>query len=249
MPTTNIHVVAEPGTLEEAFEQLAKLQKTLRYLLNGQLDFENLRARSIKAENIEVGTLTAQEIAANTITADKMNVNELSAITANLGHILAGLIESVEIYGSYISTNRTSYPRAEMSNTLNMFRAMASAVNLVSIEAFNLSESSPSIMWKNGSDEAVAFLTSSIMRLVSKVSLLIGALSDVTIQAKNINLQPFMGFVNIFSWSHFRSEETSQTLQAALNAKANAFFGYSGSIETGDGKTAIFSNGILVGVV
>src|SRR5690606_40329571 len=107
MPEINVHVVSEVGTIEEAFDTLAKLQKQLRYLLNGNLDFENLRARSIKAENIEVGTLTAEEIKANSISADRMDVDKLSAITADLGHITAGLIEAIDIFGSYIATSRS----------------------------------------------------------------------------------------------------------------------------------------------
>lgn len=97
MPIQPINIVNENLSPEDLINELAKLQKMLRYLLNGQIDFENIRARSIKADNIEVGTLTAEEIAANTITADKMNVTELSAITANLGSITAGIVTGILI--------------------------------------------------------------------------------------------------------------------------------------------------------
>lgn len=60
-------------------------------------------------------------------------MNELSAITANLGHILAGLIESVQIFGSYIATSYGSYPLVEISNTNNMMGAWKNWNNAVQI--------------------------------------------------------------------------------------------------------------------
>lgn len=135
MPAQNIHVVQEPGSLEEAFEQLAKLQKTLRYLLNGNLDFENVRVKGLTAETIDVEVL--------------------SAITANLGHIIAGILEAVEIFGSYISTNRYGYPKAEMSNTQNLFKASSAPGVEVGVEASALSTSSPAVTFSNLTSNAM----------------------------------------------------------------------------------------------
>lgn len=123
MPIQPIHVLSEEVSLSELNEVVAKLQKALNYLLAGNLDFDNIRARGIKAENIEAGTITANEIAANTITADKMDVNQLSAISANLGTITAGLLQAVTIIGSLIQSAVAGvYPRAEMSNTAHSFK-------------------------------------------------------------------------------------------------------------------------------
>lgn len=137
MPTQPINIITEEATLEQLINELAKLQKMLRYLLNGQIDFENIRARSIKADNIEVGTLTAEEIMANTITADKMNVTELSAIVANLGTITAGALNAVTIIGSVITggTLRTaaSGERIEISGN--------------SLKTFNLSNNIQGLAW------------------------------------------------------------------------------------------------------
>lgn len=92
MPIMAIHVIQDDISHEQLLEEFAKMQKTVRYILNGQIDFDNIRVRSIKAENIGVGAITADEIAVGTITADKMDVTELSAITANMGTINAGSI-------------------------------------------------------------------------------------------------------------------------------------------------------------
>lgn len=91
---------------------------------------QRLRQLLLNLDTLNIRSLNAKVIEAGTITADKMNVNELSAISANLGHITAGLIESVEIYGSYIATRYNSYPRAELDSTENLFGAYASLIIL-----------------------------------------------------------------------------------------------------------------------
>lgn len=73
---------------------IARNLREVLWLLTGNLDVANIKAKSI----------TADLIRANTITADKMDVQELSAIAANLGHITAGLIEAVTINGSEINS-------------------------------------------------------------------------------------------------------------------------------------------------
>jgi hypothetical protein len=106
------------------------LVQRLRQLL---LTLDTLNIRSLHAKVIEAGTITGDKIQANTITADKIEVNELSAISANLGHITAGLIESIEIFGSFISTNRYGYPKVELSNTEDMIGAYKSSDNAIQI--------------------------------------------------------------------------------------------------------------------
>lgn len=204
MPTQNIHVLQEIGTLEDLYEVVAKLQKTLKYLINGNLDFENLRARSIKADNIEVGSLTAEEIAANTITADKMLVNELSAITAKLGKITSG-----EIYGTYIATNEGTYPRAEMNNTSKHFRALASDDKYTEITtAFG---GAPAFHSTDG--ETQGFIQTFT---ILGNTFIIGSTHD-------IDLRPGTGRrVSIPSWSQVYSEGDHQTLATALNNLATA---------------------------
>ncbi|MGW8439975.1 hypothetical protein ACWGXJ_03065 [Paenibacillus sp. S33] len=82
----------------------AAVQQTeeLLYLLN------NLDTRNINEIDGDI-------LVTGTITAAKMNVQKLSAIAADLGTITAGVIDSVEIYGSYIATSRDQFPKVEMS--------------------------------------------------------------------------------------------------------------------------------------
>ncbi|ODB56967.1 hypothetical protein A7311_01170 [Paenibacillus polymyxa] len=74
----------------------------LLYILN------NLDTRNVNEIDGDI-------LVTGTITAAKMNVQKLSAIAADLGTITAGVIDSVEIYGSYIATSRDQFPKVEMS--------------------------------------------------------------------------------------------------------------------------------------
>ncbi|WP_339283662.1 hypothetical protein [Paenibacillus sp. FSL R5-0486] len=142
MPVPDFGGLPPYANFEDVTNKVNDLVQRLRQLL---LNLDTLNIKSLNAEVIVAGTITGDKIQANTITgdkvqantitADKLLVNELSAISANLGHIVAGLIESVEIYGSYISTNKTGYPKAEMSNTNDLFATYLDANNYLLIQA------------------------------------------------------------------------------------------------------------------
>src|SRR5690606_12115391 len=97
----------------------------------------------VSLDTLNIIKLNAKVIEANTITADKMSVTELSAISANLGHITAGLIEAVQIFGSYIATSPTGvYPRVEFSSTSRILKAETAPNKYMQIEALGGSGSS-----------------------------------------------------------------------------------------------------------
>lgn len=124
------------GVLQSYVKNLAnvtaKMAKELEFILNGNVAFDNVRANGIEAKNIKAEAITSDKIQAGAVTADKITVDELSAISANLGHIVAGLIESVNIYGSYIATSQ-GYPRVEISDTLDMMGAYRTPDNHIQI--------------------------------------------------------------------------------------------------------------------
>jgi hypothetical protein len=108
------------NSVDDLKNALGKMTKELTWVLN-HLDTRNM--------NYIDGDLLVE----GTVTALKLQVDELSAITANLGHITAGLIESIEIYGSYIATRRNAFPRSEMSNADHLFAALTDENNHVKI--------------------------------------------------------------------------------------------------------------------
>lgn len=110
---------------------VAILGKNLDYIINGNLDANNIRANSIETKNLKAGA----------VTADKITVQQLSAIAADLGHITAGLVEAITmksstIIGSEIKTAEApQVPRIELSSTSNILQAFASASNTISLIA------------------------------------------------------------------------------------------------------------------
>lgn len=110
MSTQDFGTMDPNASLKQVINSLAELMDTLNFLLNGNLDVKNIRAQSI--------------------TADRMNVKQLSAIAADLGKITAG-----QIFGTYIATAEGTYPRAEMSNTSNLFTAYLDADSYIQMDS------------------------------------------------------------------------------------------------------------------
>lgn len=169
-----------------------KINKLVNELRNLMLNLDTLNVVSLNAKVIEAGT----------ITADKMNVSELSAISANLGHITAGLIEAVQIYGSFIATANGTYPRIELSNTDNLLKALTNATNFFEITPSLFG--SPANYWNNGTVTAAIYLF---------------IFNTLLIQSShNINISPGSGYkINIPNWSSLYSLGESESLKNALD--------------------------------
>lgn len=189
-------------------DYILKLQRDLNYLLQNldELNVSRLDAKVIVAE-----TITGEKIAAETITANKMDVDELSAITANLGHITAGLIEAVEIYGSYIATANGTYPRIEFSSDDNLLNAMRSATNYISI--LPDVAGNPQLYFDNGSvSGSLGIIVSTlILQAITGNLQLSASLGDVIITAGPGD------YVRFDSWSDIYSDAQTETLQQALD--------------------------------
>lgn len=189
------------NSVSELKNALGKLTKELSWLLN------NLDTRNVNELNAEV-------IIANTITADKMDVNELSAITANLGHITAGLIESIRIFGSYIATRNGAFPRAELNNVGDLIAVYTNANNSLTIQPGITEE--PVITFRNsGTPSLIIGPIVGFSGLVSSSSLLVGT--------QNGSLQLECGTgpldnVTVHNWSKFMNATSGVTLQDELDS-------------------------------
>lgn len=177
---------------EDLNEQFAEITKLLNFLLNGRLDFQNVRVKGLTAETIDV--------------------QELSAISANLGTITAGLMRAVSIYGSYISTKETGYPRAEMNNTGNLFAAYATAINYVVMRALNGTYNSPELEFSNGVLSAILGIRNNFFNFQVGGDLGIAASGILDLSGLSVRVP---------SWSKLVNTQTGQTLQQALDAKMN----------------------------
>lgn len=218
--------------LKQLANVVSALKNDLEFMLNGNLDVKNIRAKGI--------------------TADRMDVNELSAISANLGHITAGLIEAVRIFGSYIATSQ-SYPRCEMSSTGNLFGAYTNANRYLEIYAVN--NGAPLIYLADEAGVTRLARNSSVGSLINIGKLILSATGDIEIASTNSGSSVYLepgnsGYAYVPNWSKLRNNDSKVTLQQELNSKANAFYGsygtvYVSSAPGGPADIPIsFSNGI-----
>lgn len=176
----------------------AKLTKELSWLLNN-LDTRNL--------NYVDGDLLVE----GTVTAAKLIVDELSAISANLGHITAGLIESIQIYGSYIATRNGAFPRAEMNNSGDLLAVYTDSSSSVTIEPGITDE--PTITFRKfGVPSFIIGPAFGLTGLLASTSVVLGT------QTGNANIVcGSSGYVSVPSWEKFISGE-GYSLQSELDA-------------------------------
>jgi hypothetical protein len=193
----------------------------------------------VSLDTLNIIKLNAKVIEAGTVTAEKMNVDELSAISANLGHITAGLVEAIEIFGSYIATAAIGvYPRIELSSLSKLLKAELDADNRIELLA-NL-VGSPAFNFITELMVGRLFAADSTLALISNEFL--------QLEGDEVYITSDTGYVNFQSWAKLKNTTSSTTLQQALDAKANSFAGYSGSFNTG-AQVVTVSNGIITSVV
>ena len=165
-----------------------------------------------------------------------MDVNELSAIAADLGHITAGLIEAVSIFGSYIATANGTYPRCEMSATGNLFGAYTAADNSVVIDPFYQNDR-PAIKFNNGTLDLSTMDNSDGVHLQSSKGITIhsgtGPITFIDQSAEGVRFETWGELVNI---------DTGNNLQFDLNGKANVTeAGYNMDFDTGTRNLKLYN--------
>lgn len=215
---------------------VAELIDDVAFIMNGNIDWKNIRAQSIQTENLAAGSITADKIAANAVTASKIDVDELSAISADLGHITAGSVDAITITGSVITGSLIQtqssgiYPRIELSSTSNILEAESGPGQSVEIDAVYLS-GTPAVVWKGINVHYLWELDGELTFTSS---------SDVTIAPNN--------FVNFRDWMSVWNLNTNRTLQQDFDSKPDK--GITANIVTGDGAgnnvILNFVNGVLV---
>lgn len=175
--------------LQDLANLVGKVLKELNWLMTGNLDVENIRAKSI--------------------TADRMNVNELSAITANLGHITAGLIEAVTIIGSLIKTAEFGQ-RVELSSTENLLKAVNQSGGTLNV-APNVNGSPTIVFQPPDSGVTVLYSTNSDFNLLST--------TNINITASGAGRVRFSSWGNIYSMADQRTlQQELSALSARISA-------------------------------
>lgn len=186
---------------------LPQLQKIVKALLNTTAILtEELTFLLNNLDTKNVNEIDGDVLVSGTVTAAKMLVDELSAISANLGKITAG-----EIYGTYIATRETGYPRGEMSNTENTFAVRASSSQSVGMTANGSGIGSPQVYIRDGGQSLLLYQQSSHS--------LISASDLLTINFGSLILSPsFIGSVSV-PFSQLFDSEKGTSLMQQLDAK------------------------------
>lgn len=197
-------------------------------------------------DTLNIDELDAEVILANTITAEKISVSELSAISANLGHIMAGLIESIQIFGSYIATRKDAYPRAEMNSEGDLLRVAVDDENAIEFIA------------DYNNNPVIVFRYNDV--ITARISIFEGALNIKSLLFSNLNIGSAGDIiltvapgkaVKVDDWDKIYNFQSSKTLQSELNAKADRSSVtktvYVSSVAGGPATTPlIISNGVVV---
>lgn len=188
---------------------LPQLQKIVKALLNTTVMLtEELTYLLNNLDTRNVNEIDGDVLIEGTVTALKMQVEELSAISANLGKITAG-----EIYGTYIATREVGYPKAEMSNTSNLFGAYNSSISGVRVQAVGNINGSPELRVFDGSASLNIFQQGSQSAILADGPVGLSIFADV------IRLSPsFTGRVQVPFSQLFDTEKGTSLLQQ-LDAK------------------------------
>lgn len=182
-PVPSIRSDKEPdmSTVKMMYDYLKKmanvisaLRNDLEYMINGNLDANNIRAKSI--------------------TANKMNVDELSAISANLGTITAGIIRGIQIFGSYIATAEGTYPRTEMDVSGNLIAAYTTATNFLKV--LSLYAGSPALLFDDGLIQGTIATTLGTLAIRSNKDLQVSADNNLRLNGSNVYVPSWSSFVN-----------------------------------------------------
>ncbi|MNO36220.1 hypothetical protein D3C76_262870 [compost metagenome] len=195
-PNTNDIAVLQQYVKKLA-DVTARMAKDLEFILNGNVAFDNIKTNGIEANNIKAGA----------VVAEKIDVDELSAISANVGKVTAG-----EIYGNYIATRETGYPKAEMSNTENMFKCSSADGRYIHIKS-QASGLLPAIEINNDGLSAGIYPLTGNLRIDTT-----SGRGDITIQSgQDLRLDAAYN-VTFTNWGKLYSFGNGQTLQEALDA-------------------------------
>lgn len=249
---------------EELADAFSRLLKEVTYLLNGGLD--TLNVNELNADVINAGVLNALLVVVSaaltgaTITIDgngfkavyatgttiTIDQNGFSIINGTKTPFTADVNGLVTMIGALVQS-AAGYPKVELNSGSNLFAAYKTATDKVTLNP-NLTDS-PSWIFDNGS--ATANL-GNVLALFW-INCITGNMQISSNQ--NVNIKAGLGgtgTVNFDAWSNVKNAATSQTLQAAFDAKANNSLVngtvYVSSTSGGPATTPItFTNGVRTG--
>lgn len=236
--------ITEDMGLSELREIVASLVKDIDFIINGNLDSKN--AREIGGWLVGLQQLVSKDGDVGLSTEDTSGDDIRLFAGASGGNKETAPFKvrksgKMEATGALIQST-AGYPKVVLDPNGNLLGAYTSPGNYVAINPDDAG--APAIQIFDG-----GLIRLSLKYTVESVVFFIPRDVIISSTAGSIYLSPGISrFVAVPNWSSFLNEASSQTLQQALNAKANAFSGASGSFPTVDGRTVIVSNGIIASI-
>ena len=129
------------------------------------------------------------------------------------GNLNAATFNGGRIIGAEIMTSLSSYPRSEMSSSDRMFSVWASSGRGIIMGAYGGSGGSYLSFRDGGSSADFYYTDSSGLYIQSRSDLSFDGSGDVDFYQS--------GYINVYSWSDLRSRTNGESLQSALNDKAD----------------------------
>lgn len=207
--------VIKAGTIEA--EQIAADAITADKIAANAVTASKIQADAVTSDKIAANAVTASEIAAGAVTAGKISVAQLSAIAADLGTITAGLLQAITIVGSTITGTliRTSdtYPYTEMNALGDFLGAYKDALNYLLVTPDYSGNPVLSATY-NGNVKGTIFANVNGLIVSAPGNAIVAASGD-------IRLSTISGNVLVPNWGQVYGEGNLQTLQQALDNKAN----------------------------
>lgn len=174
------------------------------------------------------------------------------------GTITGALIHGGTITGSTIQTSAAGiYPRIELNSSSSLLKAENGPDKRIELLANYVG--TPAILFESGGGLSLVMASDNVMGVVAgSKNLQLSSTNTVIVEGDDVQIASnsivnFLGtLVSVPSWTQLYGRGNGQTLQSALNAKANNFFGINMTLVLlWIDNTPIeltFSNGILVNV-
>lgn len=243
-------------SIEELRDEVAKMQKMMNHMLR------NLSSKNVKEAGGYFITPTDilskdGDVGMSSVNPDDVNPDPVRFFAGGVDMASAPWRVTnsgkMTATGALIQSSDGTYPLVILDPDSDLFGAYATASNFINIKANDAGE--PLLYFDNGVNLCRIALLDDTFAIGVLGYALIASSDDLTIEssAGDVILKTSgANRVRVPSWTALYSTGASQSLQAALNAKANTFSGVTGTVYVSPtsgapATTAIsFTNGIRV---
>ncbi|WP_058301692.1 hypothetical protein [Gorillibacterium timonense] len=248
MPLIEMPVPKRNPSIEELAQTVGKGFEQLAYVLNGFLGSMNIK--ELTADKVKTGTLLAALVTIQGALANggyiQFDENGMTINDGTKDTFRVGLDGKPVMTGGIVQSSASGYPRLEFNSEdalLNAARAIDKFIKIISSDG---DTGAPALQIRDGSLGVLQFMDS-IGRYhilcIPGTKYMIESYSEIILAAP---------MVEVPDWTSFRRYDTGENLGAALNSKADAFTGFTGTLymaTTAGGPANVaktFVNGILV---